>query len=200
MRRSLGLLLGVGALLVSVSSQAGAQQPPGVLFGVATPTQTWGYERFEIRAHGNGLMILSAPYGKAPRPWGPLIAKQDGSLEFNWGNDPEVPCTFRRVDERNYSGPSVWNRRDDRVCEDDAERKSWSVFCALYQASLTVTGEYLHARPVMTEARAALARLTRGRSFQHPIMDFNNFESTTYADVVMLRDLTEQQLQSKRVK
>ena len=96
------------------------------------------------------------------------------------------------------SGPSAWNRLDDRVCEDDAERKIWSLFCALYQASVTVTGEYLHARPVMREARAALAKVTNGRGFQHPIMDYNNLESTTYADIAMLFNLTEKQLQSKK--
>ena len=243
MKRSFSLTMGVATLLSGARFQAEAQQPPGVLFGISTPTQTSGYERFEIQTQGSGMMIVSAPYGKTPRGWGPLIVKPDGSIEFNWTGDPEVPCALRRVDARNYqgacgksgqnarpliltrwnepsdglelpasdielnilakareflSGPSVWNRHDDRVCEDDATRKSWSVFCALYQASIAVTGEYLHARPVMTEARASLAKLTRGRPFQHPIMDFNNAESTTYADIAMLFDLTEKQLQFKK--
>jgi hypothetical protein len=96
------------------------------------------------------------------------------------------------------SGPSVWNRHDDRVCEDAATRNSWSLFCALYQASVAVAGEYLHARPVMTEARAALVKVTKGRPFQHPIMDYNNLESTTYADIAMIFDLTERQLQARK--
>jgi hypothetical protein len=96
------------------------------------------------------------------------------------------------------SGPSVWNRHDDRVCEDAAKRNSWSLFCALYQASVSVAGEYLHARPVMTEVRAALATVTKGQLFQHPIMDYNNLESTTYADIATIFDLTEKQLQAKK--
>ena len=243
MRRAFSLTLAVATLLSSAGRQAGSQQPPGVLFGISTPTQTSGYERFEIHTQGRGVTIASAPYGKTPRSWGPLIVKQDGSLEFNWTGDPEVPCALRRVDARNYegscgkssqnarplilvrwneptdglelpvsdidlkilakareflSGPSAWNKHDDRMCEDDAERKSWSVFCALFQASITVTGEYLHARPVMTEARAALAKVAMGRPFQHPIMDYNNLESTTFADITILFDLTEKQLQSKK--
>jgi hypothetical protein len=235
--------MAVASLLSGVGSQAGSQQPPGVLFGISTPTQTSGYERLEIRSQESGAVILSAPYGKTPRNWGPIMVKQDGSLEFNWAGDPKTPCALRRIDARNYegtcgspgptarplflarwneptdgltlpvsdadlrilakareflSGPSAWNRLDDRVCEDDAERKIWSLFCALYQASVTVTGEYLHARPVMREARAALAKVTNGRGFQHPIMDYNNLESTTYADIAMLFNLTEKQLQSKK--
>ena len=243
MYRAFGRTMAVVTLLTSAGRQAESQQPPGVLFGISTPTQTSGYERFEIRTEGSGTVIVLAPYGKTPRSWGPLIVKQDGSIEFNWIGDPLVPCALRRVDARNYegacrtsgqiarpliltrwneptdglelpaseidlrilakareflSGPSAWNRRDDRVCEDDADRKSWSLFCALYQASVTVAGEYLHARPVMTEARTALAKVTKGRPFQHPIMDYNNFESTTYADIATIFDLTEQQLQAKK--
>jgi hypothetical protein len=231
-----------GFFLVATCADA-QPQPPAVLFGISTPTQITGYERFEIQTEGGGRVIMSAPYGKPPRSWGPLIVKQDGALEFNWAGDQNVLCALRRIDDRNYegactspgqkerplilarwnepkdgldlpvsdtdlriltkarqllSGPSAWNRRDDRVCEDDAKLQSWSVFCALYQASVSVAGEYLHARPVMTEARAALAKVTKGRPFQHPIMDYNNLESTTYADITTIFDLTERQLQAKK--
>lgn len=96
------------------------------------------------------------------------------------------------------SGPSVWNRHDDRACEDDAKQNSWSLFCALYQASVDEAGLYLHVRPVMTEARAALARATSGQRLQHPIMDYNNLESTTYADIAMIFDRAEKQLQARK--
>ena len=96
------------------------------------------------------------------------------------------------------SGPSVWNRHDDRACEDDAKQNSWSLFCALYQASVDEAGLYLHVRPVMTEARAALAKVTNGQRLQHPIMDYNNLESTTYADIAMIFDRAEKQLQARK--
>jgi len=81
------------------------------------------------------------------------------------------------------SGPSVWNRHDDRNCEDDAKQNSWGLSCALYQASIEVAGTYLHLRPVMMDVRAALAehnkgkeRLTRGSG---PLVAYNNLESVT---------------------
>jgi hypothetical protein len=96
------------------------------------------------------------------------------------------------------SGPSVWNRHDDRACEDDAKQNSWSVFCALYQASVDVTGMYLHLRPVIMETRAAVGEMTIGRELDQPLKDYNNLESTTYADIAMIFDRTKKRLQARK--
>lgn len=96
------------------------------------------------------------------------------------------------------SGPSVWNRRDDRACEDDAKQNSWSLFCALYQASVDVVGVYLHLRPVMMEIRAVVGEVTNGRSFEHQLRDYNNLESTTYADIASIFDGTQKRLQARK--
>lgn len=42
-----------------------------------------------------------------------------------------------------------------------------SLFCALHQASVDVTGEYDHRRPAMQEVRFALEDATGGRAFEH---------------------------------
>lgn len=96
------------------------------------------------------------------------------------------------------SGPSVWNRHDDRACEDDAKQNSWSLFCALYQASVEVTGVYRHHRPVMMEVRAVVGEVTNRRSFEHQLRDYNNLESTTYADIVSIFDGTQRRLQARK--
>lgn len=96
------------------------------------------------------------------------------------------------------SGSSVWNRHDQRYCESSANRNSWSLFCALYQASFNVAGQYVHLRPVMEEVRAALGEITHGRHLQHPLMDYNNLESTTYADIEAIFDRAEQRLQTRK--
>ena len=102
-----------------------------------------------------------------------------------------------RARER-LSGPSVWNRRDERACEDDLANNSWSLFCALYQASLDVAGTYMHRRPVTTEARAVVAELTKGRRFEHRLRDFNNLDSTTFFDITTVFDRTYQRLEGRR--
>lgn len=103
-----------------------------------------------------------------------------GGFEIVVGDqDLEILAKARRI----LSGPSVWNRHDDRVCDDSQATQSWSLFCALYQASIDVTGADLPLRPVMQETRAAAVEVAH-RSFQHSLQDFNNSESTTYADIV----------------
>jgi hypothetical protein len=95
------------------------------------------------------------------------------------------------------SDPSAWNRHDDRYCDDDAKEKSWSLFCALYQASVDVTGQYLHFRPAVTETRASIGDITNGRRFNQILLEYNNASSTTYADIAAVFDRATARLQAR---
>lgn len=90
-----------------------------------------------------------------------------------------------------------WNRNDDRLCEDDARQRSWSLFCALYQASIDVSGVYLHRRPVLMEVRAVVGETTNRRQFEHILRDYNNLESTTFPEIVRVLDGTLRRLQAR---
>src|SRR5687768_5730077 len=39
---------------------------------------------------------------------------------------------------------SLWNRSDDRICDDDERQGKRSLFCALQKACIEVVGEYQH--------------------------------------------------------
>ena len=78
---------------------------------------------------------------------------------------------------------SVWNRQDDRECDDDNARGDWSLFCALEKASVEVLGQYDHRRVALQEVRFAVEDATRGRPFEHRLMDFNNLPETRFEDV-----------------
>lgn len=95
------------------------------------------------------------------------------------------------------SGPSVWNRHDERYCDNAAKQNSWSLFCALYQASFAVEGKYVHLRPVMEEVRAAVSEVN-GRTLNHQLMDYNNLESTTYEDIKTVFEQSEKRLQTRK--
>ena len=43
------------------------------------------------------------------------------------------------------SDSTKWNRQDDRQCDDDIASGKYSLYCALYKASIDVTGTYIHA-------------------------------------------------------
>ena len=78
---------------------------------------------------------------------------------------------------------SMWNRNDDRVCDDDEATERRSLFCALQKACIDVLGTYDHRRLALQEVRFAVEDATRGRDFAHRLMDFNNLPETRLADI-----------------
>jgi hypothetical protein len=78
---------------------------------------------------------------------------------------------------------SVWNRKDDRECDDDEASGQRSLFCALEKACIDVLGAYDHRRAALQEVRFAVEDATRGQDFEHRLRDFNNLPTTRLADV-----------------
>ncbi len=65
------------------------------------------------------------------------------------------------------------NRRGDRNCDDDMANGQFSVFCALYSASIEVSGTYRHRRPAMRAVRKEALRRYPGQ-YAHRLRDINN--------------------------
>ena len=87
---------------------------------------------------------------------------------------------------------SVWNRQDDRECQDDEAAGKRSLFCALQKACIDVLGHYEHRRAALQEVRFAVEDATRGRNFEHRLRDFNNLPETRFDDIKrVLRVATE---------
>jgi hypothetical protein len=90
---------------------------------------------------------------------------------------------------------SVWNRHDDRVCDDDEAGGKRSLFCALHKADQEILGEYQHRNVALQEVRFVIQDATRDRqteividalrrfSLPHRLMDFNNLPETRFEDV-----------------
>ena len=90
---------------------------------------------------------------------------------------------------------SVWNRHDDRKCDDDEAAGKRSLFCALQKANREILGEYEHRNVALQEVRFAIQDATRDRqteiviralrqfSLPHRLMDFNNLSETRFEDV-----------------
>jgi hypothetical protein len=74
-----------------------------------------------------------------------------------------------------------WNRKDDRTCKPDD--KIWSLFCALQKASIEVLGKYDHRRVALQEVRFEIENVTKGREFEHRLMDYNNLPTTQFKDI-----------------
>ena len=76
---------------------------------------------------------------------------------------------------------AVWNRADDRECP--AGATTWSIYCALERATIEVTGGFHHRRPALELVRGIIEDRTKGRTYQHLLMDYNNDPSTHLGDV-----------------
>lgn len=81
------------------------------------------------------------------------------------------------------SSPAAWNRQDDRLCEDDASTRRWSLFCALFAASMDRAGRYLHDRPAMNAPREVIVLRASDRIHRHTLRDFNNHPGTTFGEI-----------------
>jgi hypothetical protein len=80
------------------------------------------------------------------------------------------------------NSPSQWNRADTRVCP--ANAKTFSLYCALEQATRDITGQFAHRGAAMQEARFVIDDIApHARTYQHRLKDYNNDPSTTFADV-----------------
>jgi hypothetical protein len=82
------------------------------------------------------------------------------------------------------SSDSVWNRADNRECPATATK--WSIYCAVEQAQIEVAGGFHHRRPAGELVREIVDERTKGRNYDHRMMDYNNDRTTTLADVQSL--------------
>jgi hypothetical protein len=128
------------------------------------------------------LLTSSAAQRQNP-PRQPAIQLTETSPEAESRSQPVTSEDVRILQRANQilSSPAVWNRHDTRTCK-PADR-TWSLFCALEQASLDVLGEYRHREVALQEVRFAIVDATNGRRFEHRLMDYNNLASTSFEDV-----------------
>jgi hypothetical protein len=61
---------------------------------------------------------------------------------------------------------SVWNRDDDRQCDDDESTGKRSLFCALRKACVDALGVYDHRRVALQEVRFAVEQVTEGKKLE----------------------------------
>ncbi len=79
--------------------------------------------------------------------------------------------------------PAVWNRHDTRDCPEGAP--TLSLYCALHDASIQLTGKYEHRRTALQEVRFAIQD-TVGHDLDHRMMDYNNMATTSFGDIKAL--------------
>ncbi len=75
-----------------------------------------------------------------------------------------------------------WNRADTRVCP--AGAKTFSLYCALEEATNEITGDFKHRGAAMQEARFVIDDIApNAKSYHHRLMNYNNDPATTFAGI-----------------
>jgi hypothetical protein len=140
----------------------------------------------EIEIYSDGAGVIRTYNG-----WYPVtgFAVKDSALQFRFDHDHEVPPNDldRQILQRAVAiiaSDAVWNRADNRRCP--AGATTWSIYCAEEQATVEVTGAFHHRRPALELVREIVDERSKGKSYSHRLMDYNNDPQTTLADLKSL--------------
>ncbi len=76
---------------------------------------------------------------------------------------------------------AIWNKNDNRTCPPNPDK--WSLFCALTQATVEVSGGVHYRQPAHEKVREVLNEVGGNRVKTHRLMDYNNHPDTTLQDV-----------------
>jgi hypothetical protein len=135
----------------------------------------------EIYDGGSGVMRSAAR-------WFPVsgFALANETLVFQLDTTSEVPPNeldreIIRHAAALLSSESVWNRADTRVCA--ATDTKWSIYCAIKQATIEVTGAFHHRRPAFEVVRRIVDKRTATKNYKHRLMDYNNDPLTRSEDI-----------------
>jgi hypothetical protein len=137
-----------------------------------------------------------------------LVLQLIGSVRAQDDSEDHAPPVsaedLQILDKANalLSDEAHWNRDDTRECPPNEVKLS--LFCALHKACIDVLGHYEHRRAALQEVRFAVEEATKGRDFQHRLMDFNNLPETRFEDIkhvlAQARAKVSERLKTERLK
>ena len=154
--------------------------------------------RFEI-VHGQAG---TSGIAKTPFGWFALqTARLDGdTLTLTIAANRQLPPTGDdiRIIQRAMalvSDVRAWNRQDNRICAPNPQM--WSVFCALTQATVEVSGGVHYRQPALQAVREVLNEVGGNRLNKHRLMDYNNHPDTTLEEIHSLLRTAQTRLEQR---
>lgn len=124
----------------------------------------------------------------------PIVLKefnfQDAQLQGNWFKPSMVEVEIIENAARLLHSTDQWNKNDTRICESTA---TYSLFCALYESSITIDGEYRHLRPAIKFVRDAIQE-KYPKKYDHVLVDFNNAKEITLKELHEILELAKNNL------
>jgi hypothetical protein len=187
----LGFEQGVGALRLEPHEPVGVSDAP-----MALPLDvTWngslqipGWPRMRAR-------IQTSPYEPEPKPvlktdvaWllveGAIL--QGIEFDFRFQFDEDAPPTYQDLEivetaAATLVDESVWDRSRNRQCSPGA--RTWTLYCALRDAIVEVTGEFHEYQPALVIMRQVIGNVFREMQFERPLIDYNAYEDAILSEM-----------------
>ncbi|MGI8741753.1 MAG: hypothetical protein ACR2NN_04120 [Bryobacteraceae bacterium] len=107
----------------------------------------------------------------------------------------ETDLRVVRRGEQILSDETKWNRKDNRVCPENAT--TWSLYCALYKASVEINGKFDHRLGALEEVRRNVEQASKGKNYNHRLMGYNNDPSTKFADILKVLRTSEKTIAAR---
>ena len=119
-----------------------------------------------------------------------LLVLLGGGLQVLWHERPNQPATkadlqiLERADAL-LADEAAWNRKDDKICDDDDRSHKWSLYCVIEAACREASVSCEHTQVASQEVRFAIEEAAPGAArFEGGRMTgFNNRPSTSFEDM-----------------
>jgi len=153
----------------------------------------------DVIRHG----YAGGPVDVVRTPWGWFLpSKLDLEADppqLAWSMSDEAPPASQDLQILTWARSLItseenWDRADDRVCS--PSDTTYSLYCALAEATRLVSGQYQHRQPALQVVRQVVREAWPQRVVEHRLMDFNNDSRTTYADLLAVFDRAEERLRA----
>jgi hypothetical protein len=164
---------------------------------VSTESEAFNDVRYELTSRmGFPQILIKTKVGSFTMD--DLVINHD-NISFSINLQPTPPVTksdltiIMKVKEL-LKSEECWHKDDDRDCEDDVDKKRYSLFCALKIASTEVEGEYNHRNAIMQKVRIYINNKYPNKVFAHRLRDYNNMPETNYNDLMNLLEAIENEV------
>ncbi len=114
----------------------------------------------------------------------PLVDLYELSFWFQF--DEDAPPTYQDLEilelaEATMSDERVWDRSANRRCSPSAV--TWTLYCALRDATVEVTGEFHDRQPALVILREVIDGVFREFAFERPLIDYNTYEDAILVEM-----------------
>jgi hypothetical protein len=98
------------------------------------------------------------------------------------GKDVQILMTTKEL----LSNESQWDRSPSRECLDQS--KTFTLYCAVREASIRDTGGFRHRAPALQVLRSCIEKQKPNADYPHRLSGFNNDPAVSFADLHRLLD------------